>query len=502
MTLVTDLREAFQRHKRLVAVVDGSYVVTYAELAERGEDLAQRLIECAPGPGSPVAGRFPRGLDAIVFTVAAIFAGRPFVHLDPQLSQSQAEAVLDRLDVGAVVARDGDLLGIHPRLRTGGSQLGPASAGDRPSYFMLTSGTTSVPKCVIGGESALHHYLQWQRTEFEHTSEDRFSSMAPPWFDFSFKETLAALFSGASVMVAADDVLVTGTALADWLQAVEPTVVCLLPSRFAQLLAVSESGVQGPATWWRTVRQLLISGEVLRPGLIGRWQEVVTGGPWLTNLYGPTESTVIKLRYRIPSPYRVTGASVPIGSPIDGATVELLPLDGASGQAEICVRSDDLSLGYVDDLGSGATRFEDVNGERILHTGDLGRRLADGNIEFLGRIDSVIKRRGVAVDLAGLEAALSSLAGIREVAAVVVTAGSAVKVGLFYSLGPGVPPSSRAVREHLLGRLEISQMPEVLRALPQLPLTDRGKIDRANLAGLAGLAGVVDARPGTRPDQP
>lgn len=531
MTLLSTLRRSFAQHAGLPAIRQGDRVVTYAELDRRSAILATRLSAIPADPDAAVVGLLPRGADALVAIVAAIRAGRPFAPLDPGLPPAGLDAALRRLRPCAVVTpaggpaapatRPAGAAGTRPpALRGGDTPLWiPVDAAgmpdvpidrpappERPAYLILTSGSTGAAKVVAGSGPALDRYLRWQWAELGHGVGDVFSNIASPWFDFSFKETLAALASGGCTVPAADADLVSGAALAHWLHRVTPTVTCLLPSRFTELLAITERGADESAGWWRPVRQIMISGEALRSDVVVRWQRVVPDGPTLLNMYGPTESTVIKLRHRIPARYQPLGPTVPLGTPIPGTTVELRPAPAAVGETggtaqlgEICLRGPDLALGYLDGRLEGTTRFADEDGDRLLHTGDLGRRLPDGTIEFISRIDNTIKRRGVMIVAAALEAALVSHPAIRD-AAVVVTADTPPVVNLCYVREPSLPrPTLVELRRHLLSRLALAQMPDALREVPALPLTDRGKIDRTALAALLPIRGGGARKPPVRP---
>jgi acyl-coenzyme A synthetase/AMP-(fatty) acid ligase len=260
--------------------------------------------------------------------------------------------------------------------------------------------------------------------------------------------------------------------------------MCLLPFRFAELLSQLERLEPAERVEaFRSVRTILISGEPLRSSLVTEWQRTMPGGPDLVNLYGPTESTVIKLYYRIPRPFVSRGAVVPLGYPIPGAEVELLTRpeenDGATG--EIAIRSRQLAAGYQGDDAATARAFVPgpPGAAPLLRTGDSGRRLPDGGIEYLGRIDRVVKRRGVRISLDHLEQVAAEHAAVESVAAVSV-AGDVLFVAVFYTLRRGVDPAAD-VRGHLSDVLGPQAVPDLVRAVSVIPRTTRGKKDYSAL---------------------
>jgi acyl-coenzyme A synthetase/AMP-(fatty) acid ligase len=412
------------------AVLDGPRTLTYGELSARAALLAGRLA----GATGPVPLPLPRGAAAVTAQVACILAGRPFFPMDPAA-------------------------GPPP----------PGEAGDC-GYLLTTSGTTGTPKVVRGSAPALANYLRWQRSELGLTPGDVLTNTADPWFDFSFKETLGALVAGATVVVVEPAALTHGAALLRRLAACRPTVVCLLPSRLSGLVDAMRHDPVAASRATGRLRLLLVSGEPFPAALLRRWREVAPE-PTVLNLYGPTESTVIKLRHVVPPGATVGTDTVPVGHPIPGTDVEVLPT------GELCLLSGDLALGYLG-AGPGATRFDrDDDGRPRLHTGDLARLTPDGLVELCGRLDHAVKRRGVRVSLPAIETAALRHPRVHAAAAV----WTRERVVLFYAPAPGAEVTARAMRTALLDRLAPEQLPDQVRPTAALPLDGRGKVDRAAL---------------------
>ncbi|GAB7186006.1 hypothetical protein ATKI12_5837 [Kitasatospora sp. Ki12] len=479
------------------AVTEPAGTWTYGELDRASAELAAALA-AAPGrePAvdgagpAPVAVLLPRGAAAVAAMLACVRAGRPFLPLPPDTSSA---ALPDLLGVRDLVTAGpppawwtGPASRVHRVRREGPPAARPAVqavAGDGTGYFLATSGTTGTPKVVRGSAAGLAHYLRWQREELALGPGDVLSNSADPWFDFSFKETLAAVVSGATVAVLTDRELLGGAHLLSWAAEHRPTMVCLLPSRLAALLGAAE---QAPAELldaaFGRLRLLLVSGEVFPTPLLARWRAVCPHATVL-NLYGPTESTVIKLRHTVPPGAAVDTPTVPVGTPIPGAEALL----DAGDPAELTLVSDQLALGYASGGQGSATRFgTHPDGRPLLHTGDLARRTPDGAIEIVGRADHVVKRHGVKVSLPDLEAQARTCSSVGSAVALLLP-GERERIVLCctpYGAAADGPALRRLLREHLLGRVPAAAMPDAVRVLPELPLDPRGKVDRRALAAL------------------
>jgi len=424
------------------AIVQGGEALSYGELLARSEEFAGNLA----GGSGPVLIREPRGLASLTAMVGCVLADRPFFPLAP-------DSPVEATGIGDV----------------------PTGCG----YLLTTSGTSGPPKLVLGSGRALGRYLSWQRDELALDVTDILSNTADPWFDFSFKETLGALVAGATILVTPTAALSGGRPLLDWLAEHRPTTVCLLPTRLAGLVAAMDRAEPGSVrSAVARLRRLLVSGEPFPAHLLRRWR-VHAPDPVVLNLYGPTEATVIKLRHTLPAAAEVHTATVPVGTPIPGTTVEFVPVDGIDDARELCLVTDDLALGYRTPAG-GATRFEhDGSGRRRLRTGDLATLDPDGNIVLAGRLDNVVKRRGVKVSLPAIEAAAL---GVRlvDTAAAVATPDGRIILFCGSCAGPDRLPL-RTIRLALLDKLGPDQLPDQVRVLGELPLDARAKVDRAAL---------------------
>jgi acyl-coenzyme A synthetase/AMP-(fatty) acid ligase len=348
--------------------------------------------------------------------------------------------------------------------------------GRDAGYIVATSGTTGETKAVVGSDPGLAAYCDWQISELSMKPGVRCAHITDLSFDFAFKEVWPTLLSGGSVVVAAADVTRSSSALDRWLQRSRINVACLLPSRLGEL--VHRLGTMGGVERQRRyaqLRHLLISGEPLPSELVMRWQALMGNGTQLHNLYGPAESNVVKLHYRIPYPYAAPCLTVPIGKPICGVKVTTR---GTADVGELLLQGKLLAVGYHPAARPRRDGFAAIAGsERHFVTGDIVRRCPDGHFEFVDRTDRIVKRRGIAVSLGAVEVTARKVPHVGEAAAVAVSDGTArVRVWLYY-VAAARQCTPLSVRSHLARALPMAHLPDAVRPVPALPKNRRGKTD-------------------------
>ncbi|HKR11863.1 MAG TPA: non-ribosomal peptide synthetase [Pyrinomonadaceae bacterium] len=384
---------------------------------------------------------------------------------------------------------------------------------DDACYIIFTSGSEGRPKGVCGSHRSLLHYLQWQAKEFSVTETDRFSQIAPLSFDFSLKEFLVPFISGASVCIADTNTVMNPRKFVEWAAEARLTVMCCVPTLLRSILELADDDLTRRA--FQHVRSVLISGEMLRWEDVNTWRKRFGSSISLFNLYGPTESTVIKLCYPIPETRSPGSVNVPVGRPIDGTQVLVLEAGDRHCETgeigEVVIVSDNLARGYVNSgVASNSFCRIDVNGDRkrAYRTGDLGRWLPSGDLELMGRKDRQVKIRGYRVELDELESVISEHPSLHDVAVVACTSANAdddgrALIGCYFSCN-GSEVTEKEIREFARDRM----LPQVLSLtqfsrLEKLPLTANGKVNRRELEALfeAGETRVAEpAQPVETPD--
>jgi amino acid adenylation domain-containing protein len=527
------------------AVVDGCRTLSYAGLTAHARAIGASLRRMGVGPGVLVGLWMERDARAVAAMIGIWEAGGVAVPLALDAPAAVLEQIVTGDGIRTLVVSDGMLdsspaaavLGracpVSLTIDADGCPVAPASVrvspvlspGDEDGcYIYYTSGSRGRPKGVEGLHSSLVQYLRWQAREFAVGPGDRFSQVAPLTFDFCLKEIFVPLISGASVHIADNATVRDPEAFLEWAGRQGITTLCCVPSLFRSLTRTAEARPDLLRHLQADVRDLLVSGDLLRWEDVRAWRRMAGDRPALVNLYGPTESTVIKLFYRIPPAQPPDSRSVPVGQPIAGAEVWILDERGqpcSGGEiGEIVILSDWIARGYRGDVSERGDAFTTIETGgvpvRAYRTGDLGRRLADGTVEIAGRRDRQVKVRGHRVELDAVEAALAAAPGVADVAVVVTGEDDARTIVCFFVAGdetsvmasaraPAVTPAddirsevvpapdAASLRAYAAERLLPGMVPGRFVRLPALPLSANGKVDRLALAaGSYVTAGTPD----------
>jgi amino acid adenylation domain-containing protein len=475
------------RSPEALAVGAGDEWVTYGELARRARTLARRLRR-ERVRGETVVGIFlERSVELIVGIWATLLAEGAWLPFDPESPPERVGTIF--ADAGArVMLTSSSLRERLPALeatvleldRMGwtaeatGAELVPDIEPDGLAYVIYTSGSTGRPKGVEVTHRGLANLIRWYERSFDLGPGCRVTQLASPSFDASVLEIWPCLASGASLHVAPAPVRSSPSALLDWLRR-EGITHCFLPTPLAE--AVFQEEWPGEMA----LRFLLTGGDRLR-----RAPDREPGFR-LVNLYGPTEGSVVSTSSRVEAG---RAGAPPIGRPISGTWVCVqdaggrLQPPGVAG--ELCIGGPGVARGYLRRPDLTAERFVPGEGgqagERLYRTGDRARWLADGQLEFLDRLDQQVKVRGFRIEPGEIEAALAAHPAVRE-AVVSVREDSRSERSLVAYLATGEEPLPAASElRRFLGRtLPEHMIPAAFVGLPELPLTPQGKVDRRAL---------------------
>ncbi len=370
----------------------------------------------------------------------------------------------------------------------------PDVSGDDPAYIFFTSGTTGVPKGVVGAHKGLSHFLSWQRKAFGIREEDRGALLITLSFDAVLRDLFLPLTSGACLHLP-DRELGPGE-LVRWLDRAGITYLHAVPATVQ--LWLSERPAEASLA---RLRWLFLSGEPLTGALVERWRAVFPSAGEIVNFYGATEATMIQSSFRVPIP-ALPGIQ-PAGRPLPDTQLLVLSeaglLCGFGEPGEVLVRTLFRTRGYLNAPEEQARAFvpnpfRNDPGDLLYRTGDRGRYRPDGTLEVMGRLDDQVKIRGVRVEPGEIAASLLSHPAVK--AAVVVPWGSEPSLAAYV-----VPASSDAprpdLRAFLAERLPSALVPAFFTWLEQLPLTPTGKVDRRALPPPEIRGGAGSSRPRT-----
>ncbi|HEU4963913.1 MAG TPA: amino acid adenylation domain-containing protein [Bacilli bacterium] len=478
-----------------IAIRAGERTLTYRELEARANRLAHHLRRQHVGPDTPVVLLAHRSPELLIALLAVLKAGGAYVPVDPNYPDARIRHLLQTCDapVALVAEQLADKLGdfdgqalVLERMEELTADLDSTppqeiSSPEDLAYMIFTSGSTGQPKGVQIKHRGLVNYLTWATTYYHAETDGSFPLYSSLAFDLTVTSLYLPLLNGHTLSLQAPEL--EGTALiARMAETADFRSAKFTPAHLELLLQDAEWN--GPRL--SSLRRVIVGGEALPPDLLRAWFKHY---PQTTvyNEYGPTETVVGCVVQELTADSELTGATVPIGHPVANTQVYLLdehlqPVPhGVRG--EIYIGGAGVARGYFNRPDLTAERFVDnpfCPGMPMYKTGDLGRRLEDGTLEYLGRLDDQVKIRGFRIELGEIESALLQHPAIRE-CVVTTTPDAAGQPQLIAYLVTTATLRDEEVKAYLARTLPAYMVPEQLVHLAEIPLTVNGKIDRAAL---------------------
>ncbi|MCC2278185.1 amino acid adenylation domain-containing protein [Streptomyces sp. ET3-23] len=488
-SLAAWFEETARTHPQRTAVRAEDGTLTYAELDERADRVARRLLEQVPGGHVGIA--MHRGTDLVAVILGTLKARKTYVPLDPHSPTARIEQILTAFPEGIAVVEDEEhwpSSGVRSLPADG--LLAPGTAGERPpvpeddpeacAYVIFTSGSTGRPKGVQVTHRNVMRLMRGSERHFGFGPGDTWSLFHSYAFDFSVWEIFGAVLYGGTLAVVPETCAKSPDAFKEFLVREQVTVLNQTPSAFSQLLKVLAPEDAGRLA----VRSVVFGGEALRYSALLPWYEIMGERAQLVNMYGITETTVHVTHHAItPESARTETASV-IGRPLPDLTVTVVDEDGNTCPpgvpGEMIVGGAGVTAGYLSRPELTAERFPLRGGERVYRSGDLGAVRPDGTLVHLGRIDKQVQLRGFRIELGEIETALLTVGGVRECAVRLDERDPQHPQLVAFAAGPAVPDDA-AVRQVLRERLPAYMVPARIVRTAALPLTINGKVDEAAL---------------------
>nr|WP_131193009.1 non-ribosomal peptide synthetase [Pseudomonas daroniae] len=495
---VGSVYELFERHALAcpddMAVCHEGSKLTYGQLLQSVDELADRLFDHGVGAGDRVGIHAQRSIDFVIAMLAVLKGASTYVPLDPALPP-------DRL---AYMATDSGLSillstappswstplpvlliegkGADKPLSTRRDRARVAMSSHCPAYIIYTSGSTGRPKGVAVSQAALANYVQAIRTRIGLSpSLANFAMVSTVAADLGHTVLFGALCSGRCLHMIASDVTLDPDRFASYMRENEIDVLKIVPGHLQALLSAASPADVLPSTC------LILGGEQIRTSLLTSIRTLKKTCRVL-NHYGPTETTVGVLSQDLSDDYFALNTPL-LGKPL--ANCEVYVLDArqrlvAPGVAgELYLGGAQLAQGYVGRAGHTAERFVASalhNGERLYRSADKARLLENGCIEFLGRLDDQVKIRGYRVETREIAELLKRQPGIVQAEVVAVeSADGQKKLHAYVVAGLGVTVDTDYIRQRLTTELPDYMVPESIIGLDALPLNANGKLDRAAL---------------------
>jgi amino acid adenylation domain-containing protein len=473
-----------RRTPAAVAVIHGERSWTFAELARRSGRIAGHLRRLGAGPESRVGLSIERSPELVAALLGVWQAGAAYVPLDPAQPAARLAAITEDAAPQVVVDRE-----MVDEAEKDGEDEGLEVQAGNLAYLLYTSGSTGRPKGVMVEHGSLAHSLR-ALLAFGFAPGDRMPVLAPFSFDIFLFELLAPLLAGGTAVLVdlqpAPDVPALVAALA------ETTLLHAVPAVMRQIVdEVRRRRGTEPG-----LRRIFVGGDAVPPALLADLREVFPAAQ-STVLYGPTETTLVAASFTLNN--NPPGGNM-IGRPLPGVSLTLRDRDGnpvpVGVSGEIWLGGQGVAQGYWRRPDLTADAFVPAPGARFYRTGDLARQLADGTVEFLGRVDHQVKVRGVRIEPGEVEAALVAHPAVREAVAQALLDARGDRILAAWIVlrdGTAVPDLAGFLRR----RLPESMIPTAWTFLPALPLTAHGKVDRRALPAPAGPAAVSGAAPRT-----
>jgi len=511
-----------ERTPEATALVFENEQLSYQEVNRRANRLAHYLREKGAGPEVVIGLLLEHSWEMFVAVLGVLKSGAGYLPLDPTYPQTRLGFMME--DAGAKLlltqSQFVGALSTHKAEEICLGEIWPALSAyeeqnpdcqtlpDNLVYIIYTSGSTGTPKGVMNTHRAVVNHNFAIVSRYSLSANDRALQFASLGFDVSVEEVFPSWACGATVVVRPDRVLNSHRTFLEFLGKERITFVDLITPYWNELMIeLAQSPSLAPAS----LRFVALGGEKGLPEVFTLSQQQLGKDVVLLNGYGPTESTVTNIAYDFSPDSEPTGnfGTVPVGRPLVNNQIYILdaylrpaPI-GANG--EIYISGDSLARGYFGHPSLTAVKFipnpfSRRPGMRMYRTGDVGRYLADGNIEFTDRIDNQVKVRGFRIELSEIEAALVQHPNIKEAVAVVSEDGGTGKRIVAYvvphldlakdQFSPASPEpgpdgataiSPRSLRDYLSGSLPDYMIPSFFVLIDQLPLTGNGKVDRRAL---------------------
>nr|WP_314483498.1 non-ribosomal peptide synthase/polyketide synthase [uncultured Pseudomonas sp.] len=470
--------------------------LSYGELNAQANRLARKLRELGVGPDVRVGIATERAMPLVVGLLAILKAGGAYVPLDPQYPAERLSYMIEDSGIHLLLTQEHLLENLPPRVGVqtlclehltldGYSEqnLGNLTHADNLAYVIYTSGSTGRPKGALLSHANVTRLLSATQGVFTFGPSDVWTLFHSYAFDFSVWELFGALCTGGRLVIVPYYISREPQAFHQLLCDEQVTVLNQTPTAFRQLLPVACSSQQPLALRW-----VIFGGEALDVSSLRPWYERFgSSQTTLVNMYGITETTV-HVTFRALSPSDLDAkVQSPIGRPLNDLSWYLLDSQlqpvpqGCAG--ELYIAGAGLARGYHGRAGLTAERFVAspfMPGERLYRSGDLARQRADGNIEYLGRIDQQVKIRGFRIELGEIEACLKQQIGVAE--AVLSVHQNQLCA---YVVADHTPVDPLLWREQLRAALKVDlpdyMVPSHWLLLDELPLTGNGKLDRKAL---------------------
>ncbi len=489
--------ESAFRHADKTALKVGNEKWSYRELNTAVNQLAGRLLQAGLAKGDIVGLCAGRRAATLAGMLAIFKAGGVYLPLDASYPAARLQYMFDDAKARFLLTADEFKSLIHsataPLILP--TEFAPSGLPENPqmdidpqqtAYIIYTSGSTGQPKGVEIQHRVIANHSLAMADYYEYTADDNVLEFAALNFDASIEQILPPLLSGAAVIMR-DDEIWDSFQFAQKMKEHDFTMINPPTAYWAQLAAdwAAKPEMIPP----NRLRLVIVGGDILKPEALLNWRRAGLGNMRILNAYGPTEATITAAIYEVPADFN--SGRVPIGRPLANREMYILDAQGqpvpAGLPGELYIGGSLLAKGYLNRPELTAERFvirhlPGLGERRLYRSGDRVRFLADGNIDFLGRVDFQVKIRGFRIELGEIENLLAGHPAVRENVVMAANDKSGAKrLAAYLTCHPGKESGDEELRQYLSSRLPDYMIPSIFIRLAELPKAPSGKINRRGL---------------------
>ncbi|NOQ25904.1 MAG: amino acid adenylation domain-containing protein [Bacteroidales bacterium] len=494
LTIQEIIRRSFRNNQDKIAIKDENGEISYKELQNRYTAIAMHISNLGIKEGSLIGVYSNDRVEVISIILGIIHARCVFVPLDANFPVNRILSMVEQVQLNWIIVGEGmdrvfqqnqnnltdtQFINLNNEIYNTNWKSGikleylPSD----PLYIYYTSGSTGVPKAILGKNNSLAHFIKWEISEFSICHTYNFSQLTNPGFDVFLRDIFAPLVAGGSICIPNEGIQLNGEKLIDWIEKSDVTLMHCVPSVFRQMnkVELNSGRING-------LKYILLAGEKIIPFELKKWYEIFEERIQLVNIYGPTETTLAKSSYRIKIE-DISRQYIPI-KPIKGSRFIVLDKNqnicptGISG--EIYIRTPYKTLGYYDVNGNEKMSFiqnpfSENPDDLVYKTGDIGKEVKGECIELLGRHDNQVKIRGFRIELGEIENVLLKYENVKECIIIVRGEGDDRYLCAYVVLGQ--KEYENDFRSYLTDLLPEYMVPSCIVEIESLPLTANGKVN-------------------------
>lgn len=493
-SIICRFNEQVKKYSNKIAVKTDKNAITYNELNVLSNQIGHLIFKELGYDNDGVALLFEHGINAILGILGVLKANKLYIPLDPEYPIKRLKYMLNHSNAKVLVTNDNNIAVAKKLKKETGKKIKiininknykNAKKNDlnlkispkNLAYIIYTSGSTGRPKGVMQCHRNILHFIRVYTNNLHISSDDNLTFFSSYSFDASVMDIFGALLNGSTLYPLDIKKQENINKLSKWLRKEKISIFHSTPTLYRYFI----DNINKEDTLW--IRLIVLGGEVVSIKDVENYKKYFSDDCIFINGLGPTESTVT-LQYFVDKSTKLTRKLVSVGFPVDETEVLLINKNNKETNVyeagEIVYKSEYLALGYLNDIEKTKKVFvkNPLDGKsRVYRTGDVGRRLPDGSIEFLGREDSQVKRRGFRIELNEIESVLDGFDGIRKSIVVCRQNNNGENILVAY-YEKNKETNINNFKKKLRGFFPDYMLPNMYVSLNKIPLDANGKINR------------------------